>query len=66
MSKEYNKTKIAWDLWSLLHEFADLIWDLHEEELLENYLQKEEDDYFDTWAKEYSPNHNQHKTKDSL
>ncbi len=45
-----NKTEIqiAWQLWNLISQVNDFIWDLYENEFIDVYLNKEEDKYLNS------------------
>ena len=43
--KDQKEVRIALEIWNLINELGDLLWDRYEEEFLEIYL-KEEDDQF--------------------
>jgi len=43
--KDQKEVRIALEIWNLINELGDLLWDRYEEEFLEIYL-KEEDDKF--------------------
>ncbi len=46
--KDQKEIQIALEIWNLINNLSDLLWDRYEEEFLEIYLKEEEDQFLRT------------------
>ena len=46
--KELTEPQLAWEIWNILARLNDILWDRYEEEFIEIYLEKQEDEYLNS------------------
>ena len=48
--KDENEIQLAWTIWHLMTRLNELIWERYENEFIEQYLELEEEKYWESQA----------------